>query len=106
MRNSNTNLQGNSFSESVKDQVWQKGRIDLSKDQKGNTYRRDVCGALIRYDQYGQQTTYGWEIDHIKPVSKGGTDNIDNLQPLQWSNNRNKADQYPAYPNTYCVVKQ
>jgi len=33
------------------------------------------------------QTNCGWEIDHIKPDSKGGEDIISNARPLQWYNN-------------------
>jgi len=34
------------------------------------------------------------EIDHIKPVSKGGDNNIENLQILCHKCNRAKADKY------------
>jgi len=37
----------------------------------------------------------------ILPVSKGDTDHIDNLQPLQWENNRHKGDDYPRW---YCKI--
>ena len=39
-----------------------------------------------------RDSKHGWEIDHINPVSNGGTDNIDNLQPLYWKNNADKGD--------------
>jgi 5-methylcytosine-specific restriction endonuclease McrA len=46
----------------------------------------------MRWEHYGQQTSFGWEVDHIRAVANGGSDDLDNLQPLQWENNRKKGD--------------
>ena len=34
----------------------------------------------------------GWNIDHITPQSKGGSDNIRNLQALQTHTNKSKGN--------------
>lgn len=75
--------------------VWDKATIVPGYDP--NIWRQDFAKAWIRRDLYGTEKLYGWEIDHIKPVSKGGSDAINNLTPLQWINNRVKKDEYPAF---------
>lgn len=80
-------------SELLKYIVWQKGRVIPNEDP--NEYLQDACGKTIKYSEYGMDTFYGWEIDHIIPVALGGSEHIGNLQPLYWRNNRQKGDIYP-----------
>jgi hypothetical protein len=87
-REFNTNIKGKPFDEHTIDKVWEKGNI--LHDSLKDIARIDRYGTHISKLSYGKQEKYGWEIDHIKPVSKGGMDDIDNLQPLQWENHRRK----------------
>lgn len=82
--------------ETKKDQVWDKGRRIRGKDPEH--WRKDVTGKPIRRSAYGTQGKYGWEIDHKYPKSKGGSDDLQNLQPLHWEENRKKADYYRQPP--------
>ena len=72
------------------DEVWKRGLIVQGYDP--DAVRKDSCGAWMRKSDYGEQTDFGWNVDHIVPVSKGGTDYIENLVPLQWENNIAKSD--------------
>jgi hypothetical protein len=74
-----------------KDAVWAKGRIIPNYDPA--IWRWDSNGGVMRYSEYGQTTEYGWEIDHIDP---NGSDDLANLQPLNWLNNRRKSDKTPS----------
>ena len=79
--------------EQSKRSVWSKGKAIPGYDS--NVWRRDVCGKPMKYSDHGKTNKHGWEIDHIKPTAKGGSDYFSNLQPLHWSHNRAKADKYP-----------
>lgn len=73
-----------------KDQVWQKGKKVRGKNP--DLYRKDKLGNILFYSSYGKTTEMGWEIDHSKPQSKGGSDHLNNLQPLNTKANRQKSD--------------
>ncbi len=76
--------------------IWSKGRIVPGLDP--NEWRQDAFGSRIRKSDYGNcLTVYGWEIDHIIPLERGGSDTLGNKQPLQWANNRRKGDKLPAF---------
>lgn len=57
-----------------------------------NEWRRDRNGSVIRWSDYGKLTRYGWEIDHLTPKSRFGSDDISNLSPMRWKENREKSD--------------
>lgn len=76
--------------ESKKDKAW-----DLAKKVRGkdpDKYRKDPYGSLMYHGSYGKNTDMGWELDHIKPTSRGGSSATRNLQALNVSVNRGKGD--------------
>ncbi|MDE2590223.1 MAG: HNH endonuclease, partial [Patescibacteria group bacterium] len=71
--------------------VWSKGEIFAGNDPV--FWRKDACGAWIFRSHYKRiDSEYGWVIDHIKPLSEGGTNNISNLRPAHWENTSRKSD--------------
>lgn len=100
-RRTGTTSSGGSFDAATVQAVWEKGQV--VPGIAPGIWRRDNCGALIYRSSYGDvNSLHGWEIDHIHPVSKGGSDRLDNLQPLQWQNNRHKGDDSP---NWTCLIR-
>lgn len=90
-RPSNTRVDGSPFDEQVIETVWQKA-TPINGDR---LFRKDVYGNGMLWKDYGKHKVFGWEIDHIIPVAKGGTDVLSNLQPLHWKMNQKKGNTYP-----------
>lgn len=68
----------------------QKSKIIEGKDP--NKYRLDPYGREIYYNSYGKSTNKGWQVDHIKPKQRGGSDTTQNLQALNSHTNMSKQD--------------
>lgn len=69
--------------------IWEKGQP--AQGYSPDIWRYDICGTPMKYSEHGNiDSEHGWEINHIKPISKGGLSSLENLQPLQWENNRQK----------------
>lgn len=70
-------------------EIWEKGQADKHADSM-KCRRKDACGAWMKRNLYGDRDSlYGWEINCIDPA---GSDDISNLQPLQWENNVDISD--------------
>lgn len=51
------------------------------------------CGKKLAWKNYGRPSERGaWEVDHSNPVSRGGTDYLQNLVPACIECNRSKRD--------------
>lgn len=83
------------FSDYIINAVWQKATMVAGYDPQ--IWRKDFANAWIRRDHYGVESKYGWEVDHLRPSSHGGSDELSNLAALHWKNNRKKSDDYPAF---------
>lgn len=78
------------FTRKQKETVWNKAKKIRSKDPV--QYRQDPYGNVMRFSSYGKSGGMGWEIDHIKPSARGGSDATVNLQALKTKVNRAKGD--------------
>ena len=71
-----------------KAKAWEKAKKVRGKDP--NLYRQDPYGNIMYKPSYGKDSSMGWEVDHIKPKSQGGSDSTRNLQALNAKVNKKK----------------
>jgi hypothetical protein len=85
----NTDASGKPFDETIVEAVWSKAPVS----NEHPPLRVDAYGALIWRGGYGNSNSkFGWEIGHKRPLPNGAGDELENLQPLQWQNNRRNGD--------------
>lgn len=77
-------------SKADREKVWDKAKKVRGKDP--DKYRKDPYGNVLFKGSYGKTSEMGWEVDHITPKSKGGSDSIRNLQALSTKVNRGKGN--------------
>jgi len=92
-RRRGSDTEGHKFTTERIEEVWEKGKKISGKNP--DLYKKDSAGNLIYKPSYGKNSEMGWEVDHKRPVDKGGTDNLRNLQPLQREENKEKGKKYP-----------
>lgn len=73
-----------------KDAVGDKAKRVPGKDP--DLYRTDPYGNEVCRHPHGLDSEKGWQIDHIKPAARGGSDDTRNLQVLHTGMNREKSD--------------
>ena len=73
-----------------KQKAWENAAIIRGKNP--DLYRKDPYGNVMYKPSYGKGSQMGWDVDHITPTSKGGSDGTRNLQALNSSVNRSKGD--------------
>jgi 5-methylcytosine-specific restriction endonuclease McrA len=72
------------------EKVFERAKEIRGKDPE--LYRQDPYGNVMYRHSYGKDTNMGWNLDHIKPASRGGSNDIVNLQALNSHTNKSKGN--------------
>lgn len=73
-------------SRAARDKAWESAKRMRGKDPR--RYRQDVYGNAMYRASYGKDSEMGWEVDHIKPRARGGSEATRNLQAINTRVNR------------------
>lgn len=84
------------YSKTKLKKIWEKApECDCNSDDcHSNNHRLCyLCNEIILFGAYWQPNSkYRWDVDHVKPKSKNGNNNISNLMPCCIYCNRKKGN--------------
>ncbi len=91
------------YSEDLRRRIW--NRLKTVDGKAPESFRLDAAGALIKWEDYGEYTPNGWQVDHAFPqkkleengVKEEKWDDIVDLRPFNSANNEMKGDDFPQY---------
>lgn len=70
----------------IREILWISAKPILGMDPA--LWKSDDFGSWMYKADYGKRdSTFGWEVDHIKAKALGGSDDLSNLRALNWRNN-------------------
>jgi hypothetical protein len=85
-------------------EIWSKARLVDKRifenkyiKESADEFRLDDMGGIMQKGKFGLLGIYGWNVDYILPLPKGGDDNMVNLRPLHWKNITAKGDDFPTF---------
>lgn len=79
----------------LKDFIWHRAIKVEGEDE--NIIRQDYAGALIRWDEFEQNTEYGWTMTPMLPITKGGKADFMSMIPWHIQNAKSKGDNYTHF---------
>lgn len=93
-------MRGENNSAASKDEmigrIW--NRASILEGVDSTMFRLDSCGAIIARTKYQDYDSgFGWDIEHVFPIEKGGDNNEANLRAMQWQNLKSKGSDFPVY---------
>ncbi len=66
--------------------IWSKAKTIEGKNPA--QLRQDKYGRTIAWEAYGLESPSGWNVHHLSPQAKGGSNDLSNLIPLHWKSHQ------------------
>ena len=77
--------------------IWVWNKAAPCPGKPAHLWRKDRYGRVIKFDEHGKgNLPYGWLIVRVIPYSRGGADELSNLEPLHWQSRMERGESDPT----------